>query len=51
MNGQQITAEMQGSILEVNVAEGDDVSAGDVICVLEAMKISSRWPARPQRRP
>lgn len=32
---------MQGTILDVNVEEGDTVSAGDVICVLEAMKMEN----------
>ena len=39
--GEEITAEMQGTILEVNVEEGDDVDAGDVLCVLEAMKMEN----------
>ncbi|WP_135534181.1 acetyl-CoA carboxylase biotin carboxylase subunit [Halostella pelagica] len=39
--GEQVAAEMQGTILEVNVAEGDEVAAGDVICVLEAMKMEN----------
>jgi acetyl-CoA/propionyl-CoA carboxylase biotin carboxyl carrier protein len=39
--GQQITAEMQGTILEVDVSEGDEVEAGDVLCVLEAMKMEN----------
>ncbi len=39
--GQQVTAEMQGTILEVDVAEGDEVASGDVICVLEAMKMEN----------
>ena len=39
--GEEITAEMQGTILEVNVAEGDEVAAGDVLCVLEAMKMEN----------
>ncbi|MFB6178784.1 MAG: acetyl-CoA carboxylase biotin carboxylase subunit [Halorientalis sp.] len=36
-----ITAEMQGTILSVNVAEGDEISQGDVVCVLEAMKMEN----------
>ena len=39
--GEVVDAEMQGTILEVDVAEGDDVEAGDVICVLEAMKMEN----------
>ncbi|MEF8814345.1 MAG: acetyl-CoA carboxylase biotin carboxylase subunit [Halovenus sp.] len=39
--GEQISAEMQGTILEVNVAEGEEVAAGDVLCVLEAMKMEN----------
>jgi acetyl-CoA/propionyl-CoA carboxylase biotin carboxyl carrier protein len=40
-DGEAINAEMQGTILEVNVEEGDTVAAGDVICVLEAMKMEN----------
>jgi acetyl-CoA/propionyl-CoA carboxylase biotin carboxyl carrier protein len=36
-----IDAEMQGTILSVDVAEGDEVAAGDVVCVLEAMKMEN----------
>jgi acetyl-CoA/propionyl-CoA carboxylase biotin carboxyl carrier protein len=39
--GEQVTAEMQGTILSVDVAEGDSVAAGDVVCVLEAMKMEN----------
>jgi len=40
-SGEQITAEMQGTILEINVEEGNEVAAGDVLCVLEAMKMEN----------
>jgi len=39
--GEVIEAEMQGTILDVNVDEGDEVGAGDVVCVLEAMKMEN----------
>jgi acetyl-CoA/propionyl-CoA carboxylase biotin carboxyl carrier protein len=32
---------MQGTILSVEVEEGDEVEAGDVVCVLEAMKMEN----------
>ncbi|MFC7098671.1 acetyl-CoA carboxylase biotin carboxylase subunit [Halobaculum marinum] len=40
-DGETVTAEMQGTILSVNVEEGDEVAAGDVVCVLEAMKMEN----------
>ena len=40
-DGEVVEAEMQGTILEVNVEGGDTVSPGDVICVLEAMKMEN----------
>jgi acetyl-CoA/propionyl-CoA carboxylase biotin carboxyl carrier protein len=39
--GERITADMQGTILSVNVTEGDETAAGDVLCVLEAMKMEN----------
>ena len=36
-----ILSEMQGAIIKVNVEVGDEVSAGDVICVIEAMKMEN----------
>ncbi|ERH09371.1 MAG: acetyl/propionyl-CoA carboxylase, alpha subunit [halophilic archaeon J07HX64] len=39
--GETVAAEMQGTILDVNVDEGEEVAAGDVLCVLEAMKMEN----------
>ena len=39
--GESIAAEMQGTILSVGVEEGDRIEAGDVVCVLEAMKMEN----------
>ena len=36
---------MPGTILEVKVANGQAVKKGDVICVLEAMKMENDIPA------
>jgi acetyl-CoA/propionyl-CoA carboxylase biotin carboxyl carrier protein len=41
VEGERITADMQGTILSINVAEGDETDAGDVLCVLEAMKMEN----------
>ncbi|WP_101294817.1 propionyl-CoA carboxylase biotin carboxylase/biotin-carboxyl carrier subunit [Halegenticoccus soli] len=40
-DGETVTAEMQGTILSVEVDEGDEIAAGDVLCVLEAMKMEN----------
>jgi acetyl-CoA/propionyl-CoA carboxylase biotin carboxyl carrier protein len=40
-DGVQVEAEMQGTILGVEVEEGDEVASGDVLCVLEAMKMEN----------
>ena len=39
VRGTQITSPMPGTILKLNVAEGQAVKAGDVVLVLEAMKM------------
>ncbi|WP_232686084.1 acetyl-CoA carboxylase biotin carboxylase subunit [Halobacterium zhouii] len=39
--GETVESEMQGTILSVEVEEGDEVDAGDVLVVLEAMKMEN----------
>lgn len=39
--GTEISAPMQGTILSVNVSNGQAVKAGDVLFVLEAMKMEN----------
>ena len=41
VGGKMITAPMPGDILAVEVQVGSNVCAGDVICVLEAMKMKN----------
>jgi acetyl-CoA/propionyl-CoA carboxylase biotin carboxyl carrier protein len=36
-----ISAPMQGTILKVSVEEGQEITAGEVICILEAMKMEN----------
>jgi acetyl-CoA/propionyl-CoA carboxylase biotin carboxyl carrier protein len=36
---------MQGTVLAVEVAEGDEVTAGQVVCVVEAMKMENEITA------
>jgi acetyl-CoA/propionyl-CoA carboxylase biotin carboxyl carrier protein len=40
-----IVTPMQGTVLAVEVAEGDEVSAGQVLCVVEAMKMENEITA------
>ncbi|MBT5500678.1 MAG: ATP-grasp domain-containing protein [Actinobacteria bacterium] len=39
VSGDALTAPMQGTIVKIDVAEGQEVSAGDLVVVLEAMKM------------
>ena len=40
-----IVSPMKGTVLDVKVAEGDAVEAGQVICVIEAMKMENEVTA------
>lgn len=39
--GEAVTAPMPGTILKVNVTQGQAIKAGEVLCVLEAMKMEN----------
>ena len=39
--GEAVNAPMPGTILKVNVTQGQAVKEGDVLCVLEAMKMEN----------
>ena len=41
----KVTAPMPGTILDIKVSVGQSVKKGDVICVLEAMKMENDIPA------
>ncbi len=36
-----VTSPMQGTVLSVSVAEGDEVQAGQLLCIVEAMKMEN----------
>ena len=40
-NGEKVTAPMPGTILDVKVTEGQTVKSGDVLVILEAMKMEN----------
>lgn len=39
--GNTVTSPMPGTILDIKVSEGDTVADGDVLCILEAMKMEN----------
>jgi acetyl-CoA/propionyl-CoA carboxylase biotin carboxyl carrier protein len=40
-----VTAQMQGTILRILVEPGQEIQAGDLVCILEAMKMENAIPA------
>ena len=43
--GGAVVSPMQGTVLKVEVAEGESIEAGQVICVVEAMKMENEIAA------
>ena len=41
---------MQGTVLAVSVAEGDEVAAGELVCIVEAMKMENEIRAHRAAR-
>mgnify|MGYP004612663235 CR=1 FL=1 len=39
--GEKVNAPMPGTVLKINVSNGQQVKKGDVLCVLEAMKMEN----------
>lgn len=44
-DGTKVTSPLPGTVLKVNVSAGATVKKGDVLCVLEAMKMENDIPA------
>jgi acetyl-CoA/propionyl-CoA/long-chain acyl-CoA carboxylase, biotin carboxylase, biotin carboxyl carrier protein len=45
-----VVSPMQGTVLAVEVADGDEVEAGQVLCIVEAMKMENEIPAHRSGR-
>ena len=41
VSGDAVTSPMQGTVVKVAVSEGDTISAGDLVLVVEAMKMEN----------
>lgn len=41
VDGEKVVSPMPGTILQVNVSQGDTVKAGDTLFILEAMKMEN----------
>ena len=39
--GEAVKAPMPGTIMKINVSVGDKVKKGDIVCILEAMKMEN----------
>jgi glutaconyl-CoA decarboxylase len=48
-DGEPVNAPMPGNILRVDVKEGDKVTAGQTLLILEAMKMVQWYKLSPQR--
>jgi acetyl-CoA/propionyl-CoA carboxylase biotin carboxyl carrier protein len=49
-DGGTVVSPMQGTVLAVEVAEGDEVTAGAVLCIVEAMKMENEIVAHRDGR-
>ena len=45
-----VVTPMQGTVLKIEVAEGDEIEAGRVVCVVEAMKMENEIVAHRSGR-
>ena len=41
MESVSVSAPMTGRVIEINVAEGDDIAVGDILVVIESMKMEN----------